>query len=60
MRSSSLCHGCASVRRIRSDSGSVFYMCGLSKTDPRFAKYPPQPVRVCPGFVVAPPPPSDD
>ena len=30
--------------------GSVFSLCERSKSDPRFAKYPPIPVRECPGY----------
>ena len=29
---------------------SVFVRCGLAATDPRFPKYPPLPVRACPGY----------
>jgi hypothetical protein len=38
------------MRRIVSDRGSVFYLCGLSKTDPRFPKYPELPVLACVGY----------
>jgi hypothetical protein len=44
-----LCPGCVHVRRIVSDKGSTFLRCELSRDDPRFARYPPQPVRACPG-----------
>jgi len=44
----SLCHGCAAPPRyVTSDRGSVFIYC------PTFKRYPPQPVRSCPGFVPA-------
>ncbi|MCE9593185.1 MAG: hypothetical protein K8S98_03230 [Planctomycetes bacterium] len=45
-----LCATCRHVQRIESAKGSVFLLCTLSKTDPRFPKYPPQPVRACSGF----------
>jgi hypothetical protein len=45
-----LCEECAHVQVIRSDRGSVFYLCTLFATDPRFAKYPTLPVIVCSGY----------
>jgi hypothetical protein len=45
-----LCSECEHARIIRSDRGSVFYLCRLSATDPRFAKYPHLPVLSCPGY----------
>lgn len=48
-----LCATCANMRRIVSDRGSVFYLCELSKVDPRFAKYPRLPVRECGGYEIA-------
>jgi len=45
-----LCATCKHVRRIKSDRGSVFYMCQLSQTDPSFAKYPRLPVLECRGY----------
>lgn len=47
----SLCLKCQHVRRIENKRGSVFLMCGKSKEDERFAKYPPQPLGECVGFV---------
>jgi hypothetical protein len=38
------------MREIRSDRGSVFLLCLLSKTDPRFPKYPRLPVLSCAGY----------
>jgi len=35
------------MREMRNDRGSVFLMCLLSKTDPRFPKYPRLPVVTC-------------
>jgi len=45
-----LCASCTHMRRIVSDRGSVFYLCELSKTDPRFPKYPRLPVLACVGY----------
>ena len=45
-----LCPGCAWVRVVRSAKGSRFLMCLRSRDDPRFVKYPPQPLMACAGF----------
>lgn len=45
-----LCADCIHAQRIRSDRGSEFILCGLSATDPSFAKYPRLPVVECPGY----------
>jgi hypothetical protein len=45
-----LCPGCAKVRLISSDKGSTFVMCRHSNADPRWPKYPPQPVRSCTAY----------
>lgn len=45
-----LCCLCTHARRIASGKGSRFTLCELSKTDPRFRKYPPLPVVRCEGF----------
>jgi hypothetical protein len=45
-----LCANCIHARRIESNRGSVFMLCQLSATDPRFRKYPPLPVLSCPGY----------
>lgn len=45
-----LCPGCANVQIITSDRGSRFYRCRLSDSDPRFPKYPVQPVVRCSGY----------
>jgi hypothetical protein len=45
-----LCAACVHARRIESDRGSVFYMCGLSESDPGYPKYPRLPVIQCRGF----------
>ena len=50
-----LCAACAHSRVVTSARGSGFVLCGLSRTDERFAKYPRLPVLVCRGFL-----PRDD
>jgi GrpB-like predicted nucleotidyltransferase (UPF0157 family) len=45
-----LCALCVHARRIESDRGSVFILCQLSASDPRFAKYPRLPVLSCAGY----------
>ncbi len=45
-----LCFDCGNSRVIRSDRGSIFYLCRLSLTDPNFAKYPRLPVLSCSGY----------
>jgi len=45
-----LCSTCQNVRQIESSKGSVFLLCELSKTDPRFKKYPSLPVISCSGY----------
>jgi hypothetical protein len=52
-----LCATCAHARSIQSAKGSEFWLCEKSKTDPRFKKYPPLPVRACLGFVRSEPAP---
>jgi len=45
-----VCDACLHQRVIRNTRGSSFSKCERSKTDPRFAKYPPVPVLRCDGF----------
>ena len=45
-----LCDSCIHKKIIRSERGPEFLLCELSKTDPRFRKYPPLPVLVCDGY----------
>jgi hypothetical protein len=45
-----LCASCIHARVIRSKRGSEFWMCGRSKFDPRFRKYPGLPVVQCIGY----------
>ena len=47
-----LCATCRHSRVIRSDRGSVFYLCRRAATDSRLAKYPVLPVLTCPGYEV--------
>jgi hypothetical protein len=45
-----LCADCVHAREIESSRGSRFLLCELSRTDPRFAKYPRLPVLKCAGY----------
>jgi hypothetical protein len=45
-----LCMECAYARRIESDRGAKFYLCGLAAVDPSFRKYPALPVISCRGY----------
>lgn len=45
-----LCDTCRHERIITSDRASRFVMCELSKTDPRFRRYPALPVVACDGY----------
>jgi hypothetical protein len=44
-----LCERCRHARIVETPR-SVFWMCALSASDPRFAKYPRLPVLACDGF----------
>ena len=44
-----LCPTCKHVQVVTSGTGSSFLLCGLSRTDPRFRKYPSQPRMECSG-----------
>jgi hypothetical protein len=46
-----LCDTCRHQKVVRNTRGSAFSLCELSKTDPRFPKYPRLPVRQCSGYV---------
>lgn len=48
-----LCADCRHARLIHSSRGSTFYLCQLSETDPRFAKYPRLPMLQCAGYEAA-------
>lgn len=45
-----LCGSCVNARVVENRRGSSFYLCELSKTDPRFRKYPVLPVVQCDGY----------
>lgn len=49
---------CRHQRVISNTRGSSFSLCGRSKTDPRFPKYPRVPVVSCPGFEAEAPEPA--
>ncbi len=44
-----LCGDCAHARVVNSGR-STFCLCERALTDPRFGKYPPLPVLLCPGY----------
>jgi pimeloyl-ACP methyl ester carboxylesterase len=46
-----LCASCKHLRSVASARGSTFVLCELSRTDPRFAKYPRLPIDQCAGYV---------
>ena len=46
----SLCERCGRMRPVVSGKGSRFLLCEHSRVDPRFPKYPHQPVRSCSGY----------
>jgi len=45
-----LCADCLHAKKIASSKGSEFLLCELSKSDPRFPKYPRLPVLSCSGY----------
>jgi hypothetical protein len=45
-----LCASCRHAAIVRTDRGSRFTLCERSKTDDRFPRYPPLPVRACDGY----------
>ena len=53
--SAGLCERCAHTRIVTSASGSRFFLCRLSSSDPRFPRYPRLPVLACAGFAAAEP-----
>ena len=50
IESAGLCSNCRHAQLIESSKGSVFLLCELSKTDPRFPKYPRLPILACSGY----------
>jgi hypothetical protein len=53
-----LCADCRWARTATNRRGSTFYRCLRAETDDRFTRYPPLPVRACPGYEAAPPAPG--
>jgi hypothetical protein len=51
-----LCADCRHAQKIVSDRGASFLLCGLSFSDPSFAKYPVLPVLSCAGHESLHPP----
>ncbi|HTY06696.1 MAG TPA: YciI family protein [Gemmatimonadales bacterium] len=47
-----LCLTCRWTRPSTTRRGSTFYRCGRAEEDARFTRYPPLPVRSCPGYEV--------
>ena len=45
-----LCGSCRHCRVVDNTRGSRFYLCGRSKHDSRFRKYPSLPVLRCSGY----------
>lgn len=45
-----LCADCAHADVVQSGKGSRFTLCTLSRTNPKFPKYPRLPVRECNGY----------
>ncbi len=45
-----LCATCVHCAVVEGGKGKQYYLCGLSKTDKSFPKYPPLPVLACDGF----------
>ena len=50
-----LCADCVHAKKIASSKRSEFLLCELSKSDPRFPKYPRLPVLFCSGYQPNPP-----
>ncbi len=50
VRTVGLCAVCVHAQTTTTARGSTFWRCGKAQDDPRFARYPPLPVRACPGF----------
>ena len=44
-----LCAGCRHAQRVRTPR-SAFWLCGKSRTDATYERYPRLPVLACPGF----------
>jgi len=44
-----LCPSCQHLKVVTSGKGSTFILCRRATDDPRYPKYPPQPVMRCAG-----------
>ncbi|HJQ84867.1 MAG TPA: hypothetical protein VKA21_12370 [Candidatus Binatia bacterium] len=49
-RTVGLCASCRHARVQSTARGSRFWRCKRAETDARFPRYPPLPVRACPGW----------
>src|SRR5712691_8107256 len=45
-----LCFTCRWTRAVTNRRSSTFFRCTRADTDARFVRYPPLPVRTCPGY----------
>jgi hypothetical protein len=45
-----LCSSCAHQQVVRNTRGSSFSLCGRSRTEPSYPRYPRLPVSACPGY----------
>jgi hypothetical protein len=45
-----LCRTCGYARWLRSHRGALFLLCGRSREERRYARYPRLPVFRCPGY----------
>jgi len=45
-----LCEACVHRQEVRNTRGSSFSLCGLSREDPAYPRYPRLPVLACPGY----------
>ncbi len=45
-----LCDSCEHQVEVRNTRGSVFSLCGRSRQDPAYPRYPRLPVLSCPGY----------
>lgn len=48
-RGAGLCDTCEHQQVVRNTRGSSFSLCGLSREDPGYPRYPRLPVLACPG-----------
>ena len=49
-----LCETCCHRRVVKNTRGSVFHLCGRSRDDPSYPRYPRLPVLSCRGYEQAP------